>query len=306
VELEDAEAIRCLNRTLELHCNHAEAKLRLSSLQQLHGSHSCPICESLHRTPITTCPSCRAILTLDQLSAFDKLPVNDTTMIEKCRERFESRPANEADLYTLGLIYLNLGKPSHAVKLLKTYVASQSADPQLREQVRRLVERKTGGVPTPSKFVETVAAKCDVAPVQPWILVLEQSPFIRKVLRTVLGEQGYLVDDCGDAEEFKLALQRHDHVALVVVDIDHPDAMDAGFVQAIQSQVVDTPTTCLYLADNASKVNKRKLPLPNPELISAKPLNRRPFLALVAKHAPMTKLHDTRLNITREMLTKLD
>ena len=306
VELDDAEAIRCLNRTLELDCNHSEAKLRLSSLRKLHGSHSCPICESLHRTAVTTCPSCRAILTLDQLSAFDQRPVNDTSMIEKCRERFESRPADEADLYTLGLIYLNLGKPSHAVKLLKTYVASQSADPQLREQVRRLVERKTGGVPTSSKIVETIATKRAVAPVQPWIVVLEQSPFIRKVLRTVLGEQGYLVDDCGNSEEFRQALQRHDHVALVVVDIDHPDAMDAGLVQAFQAQDKAVPPTCLFLADDVSSVAKRKLPWPNTGLVSAKPLHTRPFLALVAKHAPLTKLHETRLNITRETLTKLD
>jgi CheY-like chemotaxis protein len=307
VELDDAEAIRCLNRTLELDRTHADAKVRLSAFQKLHGAFSCPICEALHRTAITTCPTCRAVLTLDQPAAFDTRPANDTELIEKCRERFESRPASDADLYTLGLIYLNLGRLSNAVKLLKTYVASPAADPQLRDQVRKLVERKTGGTATTaSKLHEVIATKRAESPVQPWVLVLEQSPFIRKVLRTLLGEQGYLVDDCGNAEEFKLALQRHEQIALVVVDIDHPEAGDASLVQTMQAQERVVPTTCMYLTDDVTAAGKRKLPWPNTGLVSAKPLNSRPFLAMVAKHAPMSKLNDTRLNITRETLTKLD
>ncbi len=306
IELDDAEAIRCLNRTLELDHNHADARVRLSAYKKLHGANSCPICDSLHRNPIKTCPTCRAVLTLEQLSAFDQRPNNDTTLIEQCRERFESRPANEADLYILGLIYLNLGKTSHAVKLLKTYAASQTADPQLREQVRRLVERKTGGVVTPFKTFEADKIQRAAAPVLPWILILEQSPFIRKVLRTLLGEQGYLVDDCGDVEELKQAFQRHEQVALFVLDIDHPDANDASLVQAIQTKKQAVPTTCLFLADDISSAMKRKFPWPSMGLISAKPLHSRTFLSLVAKHAPVVKLNDTHLNITRETLTKLD
>jgi len=250
----------------------------------------------LHRQPPKSCVCCGAVVTLEQPGAFDHTGKRHTELLEECRRWYEGRPARESDALTLGLLYLNIGQPSTAVKLLKTVVAADLGPPELRAQVRKLVEHLTGQAPTPTGSAVHRTALLRRAPKQPVVAVLVRSRFVCGVVATILGEVGYLVERAATAAELAATLRQHGSLQALIVEAGHP-ALDDGTIAELAGEA---RWPVVLLGEHTTRAS---YPWAACVEAVAVPLWAKPFLALVGRLAPMPSLREgSHPNITRSML----
>jgi tetratricopeptide (TPR) repeat protein len=140
------EAISLYGRVLALDPSNEIARAGLSVRFQPPVDERCPICQAGCPRVERTCPTCRAVLVLDDPAAFVHSTGCDETVVAAHIPRLEKAAEQDtAALFTLGLAYLNLGRSSLATRTLKAAVFRPGIDPKVREQVYRIVEQQVSG-----------------------------------------------------------------------------------------------------------------------------------------------------------------
>lgn len=140
------EAISLYGRVLTLDPANELARGGLAVRFRPPADERCPICQAGCPRVERTCPACRAVLVLDDPTAFTAPTGCDEAAVEAHLPRLERAAEQDtAALFPLGLAYLNLGQSSLATRTLKAAVFRPGIDPKVREQVYRVVDLQVSG-----------------------------------------------------------------------------------------------------------------------------------------------------------------
>jgi twitching motility two-component system response regulator PilG len=191
-----------------------------SKVVKAAAAHQCPYCGAGSATVMERCGSCQAVLTLTQPEA---LLTNDkvnrdviSATVQRLEEQVRSRPDFQSYIQ-LGVGYANLRQYDQAVKYLQAAIRQRPADPTLRNQVAALV-RKREAIELAARDKES--KRVQVRPKT--IMVVDDSPTVRKLVAITMERQGYRVVQAGDGYEAVEMIRRQGAPDMVLLDITMP------------------------------------------------------------------------------------
>ena len=198
----------------------AGARPSSTKTAKLPGPCQCPYCGAGSPSVVERCESCQAVLTLTQP---DALLTNDKVnrdVMTAAVQKLEDQVRTRADFQTyvlLGMGYANLRQYDPAVKYLHAAIRQRPADPTLRNQVSAVV-RKREAIELAAKEKESKRI-----PLKPkTIMVVDDSPTVRKLVAITMERQGYRVVQAGDGYDAVEMIRREGSPDMVLLDITMP------------------------------------------------------------------------------------
>jgi twitching motility two-component system response regulator PilG len=216
-------AIICLERAIEINPHNERSQRWLGKLRRQveKPSWACPLCNAESMEKTDKCKSCGAVLTLDDPEAFAANRDADIGAILGAIERYRSLAEQEdfSTHYSLGLAHLNLNKTDEALGYLQKAVALRPQDEELKAQVEAILRRhseaqaREPAAPVKKEPSEEVAPRT--------VLLVDDSPTVRKIVAVTLERRGHRVLVAGGAME-ALSKLNEATLDLVLLDIGMP------------------------------------------------------------------------------------
>jgi CheY-like chemotaxis protein len=283
--LDPVEAVSWYGKVLAIDPTNAVARKRMAT--HIHATatpHHCPICQATTEPAQRVCPGCHSILTLDNPLAFDGATGCDTVTVSANLERLQRESvANPAALLTLGIAYLNLGRTSQAVKVLKRAVVGFPADAAIREQVFRLVERHVAAKST-IRMRRPVLPESRMAPL---VIVADEHPTSRAVISATLSSAGYRTACVCDGTEIDAAIQLEGPPALVILDGNMPNMNGFATCKMLHRRADTRKTPVILLTNHDSLLSKMRGQFAGVTEHVVKPIQPLALLAVVRKHVAL-------------------
>jgi len=222
--VDPAEAIGYLERVLKKNPNHPRVptwiehqKARLNAPKWY-----CPICQAQAAERFTTCPSCRAALDLSRPDVALASEPPDTAKVRQGAERLagivRERPEFFAHYY-LGMALLNLGQTDEAMAQFRAALTFRPADSGFATQVAEF-EKALAELNPPPRPAPARPAGPGRTPRS--VMVVDDSPTIRKLVGMTMSKNGYRVVEAGDGEEALEQIRTEGAPDLVLVDVVMP------------------------------------------------------------------------------------
>jgi twitching motility two-component system response regulator PilG len=196
----------------------------------------CPFCQTVAGSEPSACPECGAVLTLDDpLVFFQTSHALNPRLIREAIQRDEKALATGGDdtlAYQVGLAYLNLRQLDDALKYLQMAARVQPNDHPLRGQFKVLWQHK----------LALDAAERDrlkQQEVKRTILVVDDSPTVRKLVTMTMEKQGFRVVDAADGQAAVERIRTGGVPDLILLDITMP-GMDGYQVCRLIRQCPET------------------------------------------------------------------
>ncbi|MGD9587327.1 MAG: response regulator [Pyrinomonadaceae bacterium] len=177
----------------------------------------CPFCDHLNDVQTFTCPQCQSVLTLSDLELLLANQNADTAVLRQAVESMErngsDREFDEKELWVLGIGHLNLRNLQFGYNYLREASQKNPNDVVLSSQVNALLIRLEEIKEQEAVHNAMVRGKT--------ILVVDDSPTVRKLISGKLEKCGHEVHCSSDGEEAinKLEELRPD---LILLDINMP------------------------------------------------------------------------------------
>jgi twitching motility two-component system response regulator PilG len=213
------EAISYVRRVLQIDPEHARARDWLVKLQP--KTWPCPLCHEKYLEPVEQCTACQAVLSLRNPEALLHNEGVNQPSLQTAIAHYESIARGAADFEThfnLGLAYLNLGRLNEGLAGLQEAGKLRPHDANLRREIESIARR----LPKPTADAAPVTAPdADAQSGQRVVLVVDDSPTIRKLVTVTLEREGYRVLVADGGVE---ALKRLNEVVpdLILLDITMP------------------------------------------------------------------------------------
>jgi twitching motility two-component system response regulator PilG len=195
------EAIECLERALEINPDNDRAREGLRRYQEQLAACKfvwhCPLCTGKAEQEMTHCPTCKAVLTLVDANALFTNAGVDATRIEGALPRLQAAVRSRPDFgshYLLALALLNLRRFDEALAQLQAAGQHRAPD-SYRLHLNNFVRRKAAFEKAAAEKVRQEKA------VQRSVLVVDDSPTVRKLVTMTLQGKGYRVLEAGDGYE---------------------------------------------------------------------------------------------------------
>jgi twitching motility two-component system response regulator PilG len=187
-----SDAIRCLQKVLKLNPQHTVAIAKLNQLFTHQASYAqqvkvwqCPMCAAGFQVELTTCPNCRAILTISSVEELLRNKDVDQDVLLNAIRHYQNLVESIEDFnayYYLGLAFLQLNQLTEAVFHLRKASTLRPDDLLLKAQLIGLEQRR----------VEAQART---------VLVIDDSATIRKLVAMTLEKQGHRVMEAAEMME---------------------------------------------------------------------------------------------------------
>jgi twitching motility two-component system response regulator PilG len=217
------EAIGYLEQVLRLNPKHPRVptwiehqKSRLSAPKWY-----CPICQAQSAERFTTCPSCRSALDLSRPDGALIGEGPDVNKILAGAERLEAVTRERPDYfahYYLGMALLNLGRADDALVQFRTAQRFRPADSAFAAQVTGLERAMDEAAPLARP--PALPGGPNSAPKS--VMVVDDSPTIRKLVGLTMAKNGYRVVEAGDGEEALEQIRTAGAPDLLLVDVIMP------------------------------------------------------------------------------------
>ena len=209
------QAVHCLRQVLAINPNNERAKQGLAHYTTQRKDWQCPICHFVAPTGRSPCPACRCVLTLADPTTFVTPTGADsarvTLAIEQLRAEFKkATDPRIGHLYALAC--LNLGKSAAALPALEAVGRHPNTDPTTRGQVLmylKYFQARVAIFTPPPRNIRTV-------------MIVDDSPTIRKLVSTTLEAAGYRVIPIPDGVQVAEAVRQHGVPDLFILDINMP------------------------------------------------------------------------------------
>jgi twitching motility two-component system response regulator PilG len=217
-------SVACLTRALEINPDNERSHRWLAKLQRQMAKPvlvwKCPMCEAASAEKPDKCDSCGAVLTLGDSSAFSENRDANINAILGAVERYRG-VAQEIDDFdahlNLGLAYLNLNRMEESLTHLQRATQLRPDNEELRSKVENLI----GAQSRQSEPVEPAAPDPADAPRSSAVLLVDDSPTVRKIVAVTLERRGHRVLVAAGAME-ALARLNETPLDLVLLDIAMP------------------------------------------------------------------------------------
>ncbi|MCA9963581.1 MAG: response regulator [Anaerolineales bacterium] len=218
--LQTAQRLQPDNKFLQT----AVADLQAELQRQAPPAWMCPLCLTPADQPSDPCPNCHAILTLSDIDSV----IHNSSVNRDCLESVAQRLTQEAaalnevgTYYKLALAQLNLGRVDRGIEQLNIALQLQPDNRAIRALVTVLLQRQADAEVAKNK-------QHAPAPQKGVILVVDDSPTIRKLVSMTLEEAGYSVVVAADGMQALGKLNGHSSELngrlpnLILLDITMP------------------------------------------------------------------------------------
>ncbi len=271
------EAVACLRRALEInpHNERARAGLEWHQASAAAPSWTCPLCQVRAAKPAKSCPSCNALLVLADLPTWRSRPPLRAELVRQAEARYLPAVRTKPDAvahFALALAYLNGGAFDKALKHLREAARLRPADVALSRQVEA-IERQLAAA-------ETSEASRGW---QGTVLVVDDSPTIRKVVARALADYDYRILEAADGEA-ALAIARKDPPDLVLLDITMPGMDGYQVCRALRAEAANADLPVLMLSGRDGLFDKLRGRLAGATEYVTKPFRAELLVQVVEKH----------------------
>jgi len=219
------EAIGHLEKALAIDPGHERARAWLTRLRATPAAKPrrpwrCPLCLAEGVVEMGQCPTCRSVLTLDDVDLLLRNDKADRNLLRRAIDRLEGLSGEEVGHrvhFQLGLAYLNLRRVYEGITRLRVASQLDPGDRKLRAAIDELARRLDQSM----ALVEATERAAPGAAGRRTVLVVDDSPTVLKLVGMALERQGHAVLVASNPLQ---ALARLDEVTpdLVLLDITMP------------------------------------------------------------------------------------
>jgi serine/threonine protein kinase/CheY-like chemotaxis protein len=218
-----SDALIALKRAQEINPHNERTRAGLEWYQaQVNAEPPCPLCLTPSARGTASCPACGALLTFADLPVWQaRLPVA-ADRLQRAAARFETVLLKRPDAAThlnSALVFLNGKMFDRAAHHLRAALQRDEREPtkQCEPETRRLAETLLWQMEEAPSSGKTERP----AGLQGTILIVDDSPTVRKVVVKALKEYGYRVVEASDGSA-ALACLQEERPDLVLLDIFMP------------------------------------------------------------------------------------
>lgn len=214
-----------LERALAINPDDERALSWLTHLREQSSSPprkhwKCPLCGGESLVEVDKCPSCRSVITLDDLNTLLNNDDADRELLRRLVTELESTSGENVDFqthYRLGLAYINLKRIYEGITRLRVASQLHPDDEMLRERIEELRRRQEEHSAAVAQLERGGLAGSG----KRTILVVDDSPTVLKIVGMALERQGHEVLVAANAMQ---ALAKLDEATpdLILLDITMP------------------------------------------------------------------------------------
>ena len=292
VTADPAEAIGYLERVLRLNPKNEHAKQGIARLKPKLSQETaaCPFCGQRPRDEFDTiadiCVRCGALKVLHHPEKFDQpiVGLNRAALeaaVRRLKQSWSTAPA-PATAYALGLAFLNLGDGEQAVRALQTAVQGARADPQWKEGVAILLAHRQAKAPG------AAARAVKPQPPAPRVMVVDDSPTVRKLVSSILTAAGYQVSEASAAEEAAEEVRRGGPPRLFILDVNMPGTDGFGLCKLLRAERETASVPVVFLTGKTGLLSKLHGRWAGAADYLTKPFQPEKLLAVVARLVPLS------------------
>lgn len=282
------EAIGHLERALALDPGHQRAREWLERLRSTGPAKPrrpwrCPLCQAEGVVEMGQCPTCRAILTLDDVESILRNDKVDRDVVRRAIARLEGLSGHDVGHQVhlqLGLAYLNLRRVYEGITRLRVASQLQPADKKLRDAIDELARRLDQSAAVVERAERPAAAGGQG---RRTVLVVDDSPTVLKLVGMALERQGHAVLVAANPLQ---ALARLDEMTpdLVLLDITMPHMDGFQLCKLIKANPVTAEVPVVMLSGKDGLFDKVRGRLAGAVDHVAKPFDPAALVQAVEKH----------------------
>ncbi|QEL15411.1 response regulator [Limnoglobus roseus] len=284
------EGVELLQFVLAINPANERAKQGLAHYQaQMAPRFACPLCDfqgEPGKNP-HACPRCRSVVSIENPAAFDAPTGADRRMLETAAHKIyadlQADPSS-MNAYKLGLSYLNLGYIDEGIKALQTAIKARPADAAWRNQVNRFVKHREAVRKTADEERRRL-----IPASKPTIMIVDDSPTIRKLVSVTLGTVGYQVVEAADGYEVAERIRQQGAPQLFLLDINMPGLDGYQLCKMLRQNAETSKVPIIFLTGKDGFLNKLRGQWAGAVEYLTKPFDPQKLLAAVGKIVPLQK-----------------
>jgi len=288
------EAIGYLERVLQLNPKHPRVptwiehqKSRLAAARWY-----CPICQAQATQRFTTCPSCRAVLDLARPDAALTTEPPDMVKVRAGADRLAGVIRAKPDYfnhYYLGMALLNLGQADEALAQFKAALQLRPGDDAFANQVKGLEIAMAALVapPPPRPEPPPPSPHSSAQPPAPKsVMVVDDSPTIRKLVGLTMTKNGFKVVEAGDGEEALEQIRLEGVPDVVLVDVIMPGMDGLTLCKRIRQDPVTARVPVIILSAHDGFLDKVRGKMAGSDRYLTKPFEPAALVRAVREFCP--------------------
>ncbi len=235
----------------------------------------CPLCSISLQKAVTKCPRCRAILSLENCDLLLKSADADRKVIRQAIERLQEIALDDYTFeqhFNIGLAYLNEKNFVEGMEHLRAAARLNPNDSSLRAQISVLEKQIS---------IEKEAA--EALKKQPVVMVIDDSPTIRKLVAVTLERQGYKVVIAADGMQ---AISKLNETSpdLVLLDINMPYMDGHQVCKVLKGNSATKQVPIVMLSGKDGFIDKVRARISGATEFITKPVDPNILLAVVQKY----------------------
>jgi twitching motility two-component system response regulator PilG len=285
-----AETRAHLEQALALDPGNARAREWLDRIQASPAAPArarrpwrCPLCQAEGVVALEQCPSCRAVLVLDDVDHLLGNEAVDRDSVRRAIARLEALSGEQVGFevhYHLGLGYLNLRRVYEGITRLRVASQLHPEDGELRAAIAELARRLEQSAALVEK-TERAAAPAGQA--KRTVLVVDDSPTVLKLVGMTLERQGHAVLVASNPLQ---ALAKLDELTpdLVLLDITMPHMDGFQLCKLIKANPVTAKVPVVMLSGKDGLFDKVRGRLAGSVDHIAKPFDPAALVQAVERH----------------------
>lgn len=272
------EAVAALERVLEINPQNESARTALDRMQGTRAEGgTCPLCQAPLVKTSPQCSSCGALIRLQNFDVWKAHPTPDSRLLKQALTRYgallEKKPEARV-YYHLALCRLNGKQFDLATRDLEVVAQMTPASHPLGQQAAELLRQLKEA---PSRIPASETGRAGT------VLVVDQSPTIRKVVTKALKEYDYRVMEAANGEE-ALAFLKEDRVDVVLLDLNLPRVNGYEVCKAIRANKKIANLPVILLSDRGGLFARLRARLAGATQFLAKPFGPDVLVQVVAHH----------------------
>jgi twitching motility two-component system response regulator PilG len=246
-----AEGITYLERVLRINPEHERARAGIEYFRAKLPTPQwyCPICEGRAKEKFVNCPTCGSVLDLARADHALTNPKVDRDRVQAGAARLAADAAAQPTFvvhYYLGMALLNLGKPDEALPQFRAAQRLKPVDPILAAQVVQL-EAVLAEAAAPAHRPADPPPPPVPADGARTVLVVDDSPTLRRMVGLTLQKNGYRALEAADATEAFEQVQAHGPPAVVLLDVTLPGPDGYSVLKRLRAEPATERTPVILL-----------------------------------------------------------
>jgi twitching motility two-component system response regulator PilG len=288
------EAIRYLDRVLQLNPKNDTARTGIEQLRARLPADRffCPICLARAAERFTTCLSCRAVLDLARPDVALAAAPPDMVKVRDGAARLATVVREEPDYfahYYLGMAHLNLGRLAEAVAQFRAAQLLRPNDAAFAQQLAGLEDALADAAP-PTKRIDlhSQVPKRSTKPHDPRksVLVVDDSPTVRRLVTLTMQKNGYRVVEAADAEDALEQIHAEGPPDVVLLDAIVPGLDGPTVCQQFRCNPTTAQVPIILLSSRDGPLDRTRGKTAGPNRYLPKPFAPAALLSMVRECCP--------------------